>query len=87
MLPYYIDFFSNKNYSLLPLDRSQDLMWFADAVWGREDYSNLNKLYKTYIKEMPYPFPFNNEEHDCSLFRFIFLFLSIAWKSKKEHLK
>ena len=54
MLPYYIDFFSNKNYSLLPLDRSQDLMWFADAVWGREDYSNLNKLYKTYInKEYP----------------------------------
>lgn len=51
MLPYYIDFFSNKNYSLLPLDKSQDLMWFADVVWGKQDYSNLNKLYKNYINK------------------------------------
>jgi hypothetical protein len=49
MLPYYFDFFSNKNYTLLPLDQTQDLMWAHDQVWGKADYTDLNKLYKSYI--------------------------------------
>lgn len=51
MLPYYIDFYSNRNYDLLPMDYSQDLIWYRDEVWGKNDYSNLISLYKNKIKE------------------------------------
>jgi hypothetical protein len=52
MMPYYIDFFSNKKYSLLPLSSSQDFFnEFATQAWGKNDYSNLISLYTDYIKK------------------------------------
>jgi len=45
MSPYYIDFFSNRNYSLLPLSLSQDFWNTPKEAWGNFDYSNLITLY------------------------------------------
>lgn len=45
MMPYYIDFFSNNSYALLPLSLSQEFRSQRDAAWGKFDYSDLIMLY------------------------------------------
>jgi len=46
MSPYYVDFFSSNNYLLLPMSPSQDFFRMGTAaVWGKENYSDLKKLY------------------------------------------
>lgn len=47
--PYYIDFFSNGSYKLLPLSKDQEFRQFKEVTWGPNDYSNLIKLYKKYL--------------------------------------
>lgn len=47
--PFYIDFFSNSNYQLLPLSGGQEFIKRAETVWGPNDYSDLVKLYKKYL--------------------------------------
>ena len=51
MAPYLIDFFSNKNFTLLPLSYDQEFRSEKEFVWGPNDYSDLPKLYTKYIKE------------------------------------
>lgn len=51
MAPYLIDFFSNNNFTLLPLSYDQEFRSAKELVWGPNDYSNLPKLYTKYIKE------------------------------------
>lgn len=51
MPPYLIDFFSNGNYTLLPLSYEQEFRDSKTLVWGPNDYSDLPKLYTKYIKE------------------------------------
>lgn len=48
--PYLVDFFSNGNYLLLPLSYQQEFRNMKETVWGPNDYSDLPKLYETYIK-------------------------------------
>ncbi len=45
MIPYYIDFFSNNKYTLLPLSPDQEFRSHKKSVWGDFDYSDLIKLY------------------------------------------
>lgn len=49
--PFYIDFFSNSNYKLLPLSNGQEFFKRAEIVWGPNDYSDLIALYTKYLKE------------------------------------
>lgn len=49
--PFYIDFFSNSNYKLLPLSKGQEFFNRAETVWGPNDYSNLLSLYSKYLQE------------------------------------
>lgn len=51
MIPYYIDFYSNGAYSLLPLSRNQEFPNQRDYAWGKHDYTNLPKLYDSYLKQ------------------------------------
>lgn len=51
MPPYYIDFYSNGNYKLLPLDKDQEFRQYKMEAWGPEDYSDFHKIYEKYIKE------------------------------------
>lgn len=51
MIPYYIDFFSNGNYTLLPLSNDQEFRHFKEAAWGSNDYSDLIALYKKYLND------------------------------------
>jgi len=51
MPPYYIDFYSNGNYELLPLARDQEFRLSKEEAWGKLDYSNLIALYKAYIND------------------------------------
>lgn len=51
MPPYLIDFFSNGNYTLLPLSYEQEFRDEKEIVWGPNDYSDLPRLYTKYIKE------------------------------------
>jgi len=44
-IPYFIDFYSNGNYSLLPLSLSQEIRDERKQAWGNFDYSDLIKLY------------------------------------------
>ena len=50
MPPYYIDFYSNGNYELLPLSTGQEFRSRMDLAWGEHDYSDLHKLYTNYLK-------------------------------------
>lgn len=50
MAPYYIDFFSNGNYTLLPLSTQQEFRGMKEFTWGPNDYSDLIKLYRYYIQ-------------------------------------
>lgn len=47
--PYYVDFFSNKNFKLLPLSRHQEFPSLRETVWGPNDYTDLIKLYEKYL--------------------------------------
>lgn len=49
--PYLIDFYSNGNYTLLPLSYEQEFRSLKDIVWGSNDYSNLPILYAKYLHE------------------------------------
>ncbi len=49
--PFLIDYYTNKNYSLLPLSYEQEFRSMKELVWGPNDYSNLPKLYAKYLNE------------------------------------
>lgn len=49
MIPYYIDFYSNGKYDLLPLSLTQEFRDHREKAWGKDDYSNLLKLYDSYL--------------------------------------
>lgn len=49
--PYLVDYYSNGNYTLLPLAYQQEFRSFRESVWGDQDYSNLPNLYKNYLKK------------------------------------
>jgi len=49
MPPYYIDFYSNGNYKLLPLDKDQEFRLGKAAAWGPENYSDFHGIYRKYL--------------------------------------
>lgn len=49
--PYFVDYYSNGNYRLLPLSKHQHFFGKADVVWGEDDYSNLLTLYRSYLNQ------------------------------------
>jgi len=49
--PFLIDYYSNGNYTLLPLSYEQEFRGIKEIVWGPNDYSDLPKLYTQYLKE------------------------------------
>lgn len=49
--PYLIDYYSNGNYTLLPLAYQQEFRTYKELVWGPNDYSDLPKLYTKYLNE------------------------------------
>lgn len=49
--PYLVDFFSNGNYTLLPLSYQQEFRNMKETVWGLNDYSDLPKLYESYMQK------------------------------------
>lgn len=51
MAPFLIDFFSNGNYTLLPLSYNQEFRDAKEIVWGPNDYSDLLKLYTKYLND------------------------------------
>lgn len=50
MPPYYIDFFSNGKYNLLPMSINQEFYQDKEKAWGQHDYSSLIKLYEIKLK-------------------------------------
>lgn len=46
MIPYYIDFYSNGNYSLLPMSLHQEFRNSRKETWGDYNYSDLIDLYR-----------------------------------------
>ena len=51
MVPHFIDFYSNKNYNLLPLSDQQAFFGEGALVWGDYNYSDLLGVYKKIIKD------------------------------------
>ena len=53
LAPFLIDYYSNGNYTLLPLSYDQEFRGqdVREIVWGPNDYSNLPKLYTKYLNE------------------------------------
>lgn len=49
--PYYIDFYSDGKYGLLPLSDAQEFREKRQLVWGPGDYSDLHRLYREYLVE------------------------------------
>ncbi len=49
LIPYYIDFYNNNTYGLLPLSLEQEFRNNRKEAWGNNDYSNLLSLYKSYL--------------------------------------
>ncbi len=49
--PFLIDYYSNGNFSLLPLSYEQEFRGIKEIVWGPNDYSDLPKLYKKYLND------------------------------------
>lgn len=49
--PYLVDYYSNGNYTLLPLSKDQDFRHNMEKVWGPNDYSDLLKLYERNLKD------------------------------------
>lgn len=51
MPPYYIDFYSNGNYRLLPLSLAQEFRSGKTIAWGDYDYSDLHAIYQELLKK------------------------------------
>lgn len=51
LLPYYVDYFSEDRYKLLPLSRDQQFSDRREIVWGLEDYSDFIKIYSKYLSQ------------------------------------
>jgi len=51
MPPYYIDFYSNGNYRLLPLSTAQEFRNGMETVWGNYDYSDLPIVYRGLLQK------------------------------------
>lgn len=51
LTPYFVDFYSNSNYDLLPLSYLQYFTDRPESVWGKDDYSNYLNLYKKLLDE------------------------------------
>lgn len=51
MPPFYIDFYSNKKYDLLPISALQEFRNERQNIWGPNDYSDLLKLYGKYLDD------------------------------------
>ena len=51
MPPYLFDYFSNQNYTLLPLSKDQEFWKRWEIVWGPNDYSDLIILYSKYLSD------------------------------------
>lgn len=49
--PYLIDFYSNKNYTLLPLSGDQEFRNYKVEAWGENNYEDLIDLYGEYLKK------------------------------------
>lgn len=51
--PFLIDYYTNGNYTLLPLSYEQEFRGqeVREIVWGSNDYSDLPKLYTKYLNE------------------------------------
>lgn len=49
MAPFLIDFYSNRSYTLLPLSPTQEFPGYREQVWGKQDYSDFDKLFASYI--------------------------------------
>lgn len=49
--PLLVDYYSNGNYTLLPLAYQQEFRSFKEAIWGPNDYSDFLKLYTKYLNE------------------------------------
>lgn len=47
--PYLFDFYSKKNFTLLPLSVDQEFRSHRKEVWGDHDYTNLSKVYESYL--------------------------------------
>jgi len=47
--PYFVDFYSNGNYDLLPLAPDQEFRDKKNLAWGPNNYSDLIVLYRKYI--------------------------------------
>lgn len=47
--PHYIDFYSNGNYTLLPLSKDQEFRAVKKKAWGQNNYSDLISLYRSYL--------------------------------------
>jgi hypothetical protein len=50
MNPYFIDFYRDREMSILPLSATQDFMGAATQVWGPGEYSDLLSLYATQLQ-------------------------------------
>lgn len=51
LIAYYIDFYSNKTYDLLPLSLEQEFRNNRKEAWGNNNYSDLLTLYKSYLNQ------------------------------------
>lgn len=49
--PFLVDYYTNRNYTLLPLSYEQEFRNMKELVWGPNDYSDLPKLYTKYLNE------------------------------------
>lgn len=49
--PFLIDYYSNGNYTVLPLSYEQEFRSIKEIVWGPNDYSDLPRLYKKYLDD------------------------------------
>ncbi len=59
LAPYFVDFYSNGNYGLLPLHNDQEFRHSKEFAWGPNDYSNLLRLYRKYL-DKGYPVYIHN---------------------------
>lgn len=51
MIPYFVDFYSNGNYKLLPMSDNQDFYSHKEQVWGTFNNSNLEGIYTRLLKQ------------------------------------
>ncbi len=51
MIPYYVDFYSNGNYQLLPMSDYQDFYAHKEQAWGALNYTDLEAVYARLIRQ------------------------------------